>query len=66
MDYGEDAPLGTTLQGVKEHKYAHVLSEVGDVDLSALVNFKALSRAVYYTNSHESIKTFTKGMQRYR
>mmetsp|Transcript_18275 Transcript_18275/g.30276 ORF Transcript_18275/g.30276 Transcript_18275/m.30276 type:complete len:575 (-) Transcript_18275:37-1761(-) len=45
VDYGEDFPQQGTLQGVKEHKFAHVLETPGEVDLSAHVNFSSLRSA---------------------
>mmetsp|Transcript_27007 Transcript_27007/g.47770 ORF Transcript_27007/g.47770 Transcript_27007/m.47770 type:complete len:224 (+) Transcript_27007:3-674(+) len=43
IDYGEDFPQPNTLQGVKDHKFARVLESPGEVDISAHVDFSALS-----------------------
>ncbi len=46
VDYGYDSPgFGETLQAVKSHKFAEVLSEPGASDLSAHVDFRALAKA---------------------
>lgn len=47
VDYGYDTPgFGETLQAVKGHAFADLLREPGAGDLSAHVDFEALSRAV--------------------
>jgi NADH dehydrogenase [ubiquinone] 1 alpha subcomplex assembly factor 7 len=43
--YGEEAGFGETLQAVGEHQFADLLEEPGEVDLSAHVDFAALSEA---------------------
>ena len=46
IDYGHAGDgLGDTLQAVRKHRYAPVLDAVGDADLTAHVDFAALSRA---------------------
>jgi SAM-dependent MidA family methyltransferase len=46
IDYGhERTSAGETLQAVKAHKYANPWSAPGDLDLTAHVNFEALSAA---------------------
>lgn len=46
IDYGYTAPAyAETLQAIKRHKYADVLSAPGSCDLSAHVDFSALLRA---------------------
>jgi SAM-dependent MidA family methyltransferase len=46
VDYGYDAPgFGETLQAVRSHQFADVLSEPGASDLSAHVDFTALGDA---------------------
>ncbi|MGA7676740.1 MAG: SAM-dependent methyltransferase [Rhizomicrobium sp.] len=46
VDYGYDAPgFGETLQAVAGHKFAEVLAEPGESDLSAHVDFMALAQA---------------------
>lgn len=42
IDYGEEGPLGNTLQGIRGHEFCHVLDDPGDADLSAYVDFGAL------------------------
>ena len=44
IDYGNNAPAGDTLRGIKEHRFVHPLSEPGDVDLSVDVDFSLLCR----------------------
>lgn len=44
IDYGHDATApGDTLQAVKDHRYADVLRDVGDADLTSHVDFGALA-----------------------
>ena len=43
--YGADAGFGETLQAVRAHKFASVLDVPGEADLSAHVDFAALSNA---------------------
>jgi SAM-dependent MidA family methyltransferase len=46
VDYGYDAPgFGETLQAVAGHKFADVLADPGESDLSAHVDFPALAQA---------------------
>ena len=46
IDYGYDVPgFGETLQAVASHKFADVLSDPGTSDLSAHVDFRALTGA---------------------
>jgi NADH dehydrogenase [ubiquinone] 1 alpha subcomplex assembly factor 7 len=46
IDFGSDAPgTGNTLQAVRQHKYADPLAEPGEADLTAHVDFAALTRA---------------------
>lgn len=46
IDYGYDgAPLGETLQASRRHRYADPLEAPGEADLTAHVDFGALSRA---------------------
>ena len=47
VDYGHaETGLGDTLQAVGAHRFADPLAAVGDVDLTAHVDFSALARAV--------------------
>ena len=47
IDYGHPhSAFGDTLQAVKAHEYHPVLSQPGDVDLTAHVDFAAISRAM--------------------
>ncbi|KAF9184785.1 NADH dehydrogenase [ubiquinone] complex I, assembly factor 7 [Haplosporangium sp. Z 767] len=45
IDYGKDHIQGDTLRGIKKHKFTHVLTEPGKVDLSADVDFQYLKQA---------------------
>jgi SAM-dependent MidA family methyltransferase len=46
VDYGYPGPaIGNTLQAVKQHRYAEVLATPGEADLTAHVDFSALSEA---------------------
>lgn len=49
IDYGDFKSFENTLQGVKQHKYVNVLSEPGNVDLTALVNFKYITQIAEQT-----------------
>ena len=45
IDYGkitEDYPIGNTLQGVRKHKAASIFDNLGETDITSLVNFKRL------------------------
>jgi NADH dehydrogenase [ubiquinone] 1 alpha subcomplex assembly factor 7 len=46
IDYGEEGPLGNTLEAIKHHKFVHVLDSPGEADLSAYVDFGALRQIV--------------------
>lgn len=49
IDYGGWRSRGDTLQAVKDHAYDDVLAHPGEADLSAHVDFEALSRAAATT-----------------
>jgi SAM-dependent MidA family methyltransferase len=52
VDYGyEHTTLGETLQAVKGHEYVDPLAEPGEADLTAHVDFSALSRAARAANA---------------
>jgi NADH dehydrogenase [ubiquinone] 1 alpha subcomplex assembly factor 7 len=63
IDYGYDTDSGkklhytSTLQAVKNHKYHPVLSDIGEADITAHVDFSALKKAalVKGVNVHEII-----------
>ena len=42
VDYGSDHPHSNTLQALSAHKFTPVLERPGEVDLTALVDFKSL------------------------
>jgi len=44
--YGEDRPSGPTLQAVKDHAAVDPLAAPGEADLTCLVDFRALARAL--------------------
>ena len=47
IDYGHaDSAVGETLQAVRAHRYAPVLADPGEADLTAHVDFAALGRAL--------------------
>src|SRR5262249_4952392 len=47
IDYGHsESAVGDTLQAVGRHAYADALSEPGSIDLTAHVDFEALTHAV--------------------
>jgi len=50
IDYGTNHPNANTLQAVQKHQMKHVLEEPGQVDLTALVDFKSLKATVERTN----------------
>ncbi|MBI3677273.1 MAG: SAM-dependent methyltransferase [Proteobacteria bacterium] len=46
VDYGHNGTgFGETLQAVREHRFANILDEPGEADLSAHVDFASLARA---------------------
>ncbi|MCM1000959.1 MAG: SAM-dependent methyltransferase [Wolbachia endosymbiont of Melophagus ovinus] len=52
IDYGYVYPeYKSTLQSVKQHKYANFLENVGNSDITALVNFQALRDSLEYVDS---------------
>ncbi|MDG7055543.1 MAG: SAM-dependent methyltransferase [Wolbachia endosymbiont of Menacanthus eurysternus] len=51
IDYGYVYPeYKSTLQSVKQHKYANFLENVGNSDITALVNFQALIDSLEYVD----------------
>ncbi|KAF9434954.1 NADH dehydrogenase [ubiquinone] complex I, assembly factor 7 [Entomortierella beljakovae] len=46
IDYGKDYIQGDTLRGIQKHKFTHVLTQPGNVDLSVDVDFDYLKQAV--------------------
>ncbi len=51
IDYGYVYPSHkSTLQSVKQHKYANFLENVGNSDITALVNFQALRDSLRYVD----------------
>lgn len=51
IDYGYIYPsYRSTLQSIKQHKYANFLENVGSNDITALVNFQALKDSLQYAN----------------
>jgi NADH dehydrogenase [ubiquinone] 1 alpha subcomplex assembly factor 7 len=45
IDYGRDAPYGSSLQAIREHRFVPILERPGEADLSARVDFAALRAA---------------------
>lgn len=45
IDYGRWGALGSTLQAVRDHKKTDPLADAGLADISALVDFRAISKA---------------------
>eukprot|EP00455_Lapot_gusevi_P051806 TRINITY_DN780_c0_g1_i4.p1 TRINITY_DN780_c0_g1~~TRINITY_DN780_c0_g1_i4.p1 ORF type:complete len:510 (-),score=82.11 TRINITY_DN780_c0_g1_i4:36-1565(-) len=56
IDYGDNHPMSNTLQGVKNHQYADVLSEPGLVDLTTHVDFSSILRQA--TKSSRKVKGY--------
>ena len=47
IDYGNDYPMGFTLQGIYQHRFTETpLEKPGEVDLSTFVDFSSLRKAV--------------------
>jgi len=58
IDYGyEDLPLKSTLQALKNHQYQNVLQNVGECDITSLVNFDALQNCAKKFNLSTSLTT---------
>jgi len=56
MDYGNDYPMGFTLQGIFHHRFTESpLEKPGEVDLSTFVDFSSLKKAV---ERFKSVKSF--------
>lgn len=45
IDYGKNGQLGNSLEGIKKHEVVSVLSEPGQVDISAHVDFASVAKA---------------------
>jgi NADH dehydrogenase [ubiquinone] 1 alpha subcomplex assembly factor 7 len=55
VDYGHiESAVGETLQAVARHRFASVLAAPGEADLTAHVDFAALSRAAARAGAHVS------------
>eukprot|EP00743_Colponemidia_sp_Colp-15_P002698 GILK01002923.1.p1 GENE.GILK01002923.1~~GILK01002923.1.p1 ORF type:complete len:166 (-),score=33.83 GILK01002923.1:43-540(-) len=50
IDYGANHALSDSLRGIIRHSFEHPLCAPGNVDLSAWVDFSALSRAIQSLN----------------
>jgi len=46
VDYGHEGGIGDTLQAVQSHKFAPVLKDIGNADLTSHVDFSALKNAI--------------------
>lgn len=58
IDYGYlDLPLKSTLQALKNHQYHDVLKNVGDCDITTLVNFLALKNCAEKSQLKSSLVT---------
>ncbi len=56
IDYGYvDCPLKSSLQAVKNHQYSDVLQNIGQADLTSLVDFSALQKTAQKHNLHSSL-----------
>eukprot|EP01084_Bolivina_argentea_P005968 11283_1 len=62
IDYGNDNIPAWTVQGIKEHKPANILSKPGEIDISSHVNFNALKSAI---QSQTGVKAFGPVTQSY-
>ena len=55
IDYGDEGPLGDTLEAIKDHKFVeNVLESPGECDLSAHVDFGALRAVVEERNEERT------------
>ncbi len=57
VDYGYIKSTKNTLQALKNHKYADVLKEAGEADLTALVDFSVLQNIALKNNLKNSLIT---------
>jgi NADH dehydrogenase [ubiquinone] 1 alpha subcomplex assembly factor 7 len=56
MDYGYlQAPGISTIQAVKQHQYHNIFDDVGEVDLSALVDFKLFQQQAAFLGSSAEV-----------
>jgi len=46
VDYGENYRIVKSLRGIKNHEFVSILDDVGNFDLSALVNFSSIRNAI--------------------
>ena len=57
IDYGEEGPLGDTLQAIRDHEFVDVLTDPGRADLSAYVDFGAMRRVIETRKTQASSAT---------
>ena len=46
VDYGEEGPIGDSLQAIKDHAFVPVLRDPGSADLSVYVDFGAMRQVI--------------------
>ncbi len=46
IDYGEEGPVGNSLQAIKDHKFCDILEQPGSADLSIYVDFGAMRQVI--------------------
>jgi NADH dehydrogenase [ubiquinone] 1 alpha subcomplex assembly factor 7 len=46
VDYGEEGPIGDSLQAIKDHAFVPVLQDPGSADLSVYVDFGAMRQVI--------------------
>ena len=53
VDYGEEGPVGDSLQAIKDHAFVPVLQDPGSADLSVYVDFGAMRQVIERRNRAE-------------
>jgi len=56
IDYGHDHPSQFSLQGIKDHKFVDIFTEIGRADISCMVDFAALKKAAKTIPDKEGAK----------
>ena len=61
IDYGyNEKKMKNTLQAISNHKFANILSDIGNVDITHNINFKLFERFTKQMGNLESILTTQK------
>ena len=65
VDYGEEGPVGDSLQAIKDHAFVPVLRDPGSADLSVYVDFGAMRQVIERRNREKEPRDGTGGVRCY-